>query len=181
MAREYYQKNYNWKPIVYDSQNAWNYLFGRATKEYAALLRVFSEIAKRDPDFKPRSFFDFGAGIGTGTWAAANLWRKSLYEYFVVDESRDMNDLSELLLRDGNMDKKMALKNVFYRQFLPAQDEVHIANAPLWCLFLSNSFLCAAFLFLSVQITFGPERVFIQRICEHEQANRGFDEFVEQV
>lgn len=120
----YYQKNYNWQPITYDTHTAWRYLFGRAAKEYAAIKQVLYEISKRDPEFKPRSFFDFGAGIGTGTWAASELWNTSLYEYFLVDESRDMNDLSELILRNGNENKNMTLKNVFFRQFLPASEEV---------------------------------------------------------
>lgn len=111
--------------MIYDEHKAWTYVFGRAAKEYAAILHVFSEIAKRDPEFKPRSFFDFGAGIGTGTWAATELWNKYLYEYFLVDESGEMNDLSELILRDGNENKNMTLRNVFYRQFLPASDEVN--------------------------------------------------------
>lgn len=124
VLRIYYRRNYNWKPIVYDENNAWSYLLGRGSKEYAAITKVFNEIVKRDPQFQPKSFFDFGAGVGTGTWAASQLWKESIYEYFLVDESRDMNDLSELILRDGNMDKNMTLRNVFYRQFLPAADEV---------------------------------------------------------
>lgn len=124
VLKVYYQKNYNWQPIVYDEHKPWTYLFGRAAKEYAAILYIFSEIARRDPKFEPRSFFDFGAGVGTGTWAAAELWKNSLYEYFLVDESVHMNNLSELILRDGNEDKQIRLKNVFYRQFLPASEEV---------------------------------------------------------
>lgn len=128
VLKVYYQKNYNWQPITYDSYKALTYMFGRAAKEYAAVKQVFNEIVKRDPDFKPRSFFDFGSGIGTGVWAASEFWKNTLYEYFLVDESRDMNDLSELILRDGNESKKMSLKNVFYRQFLPASDEVCFGN-----------------------------------------------------
>lgn len=63
-----------------------------------------------------------------GAWAASQLWKNTLYEYFLVDESSDMNDLSELILRDGNENKNMMLKNVFYRQFLPASDEVNLIH-----------------------------------------------------
>lgn len=100
------------------------YAMGRAALEYAVVQRIFNEIAHRHPDFKPRSFFDFGAGVGTGTWAASQLWKQSLYEYFLVDSSREMNDLSELILRDGDANKNMTLKNVYYRQFLPASNDV---------------------------------------------------------
>ncbi|XP_031627853.1 methyltransferase-like protein 17, mitochondrial [Contarinia nasturtii] len=123
VLRIYYQRNYNWKPIVYDEFRSRTHLFGRADKEYAAVLKVLSEIAKRDPQFQPHSFFDFGAGVGTGTWAVSELWKKSVYEYFLVDQSGQMNDLAELILRDGNDQKAVSLRNVFYRQFLPASDE----------------------------------------------------------
>lgn len=107
-------------------------MFGRGVKEYATIMQVFNEIVKRDPEFKPQSFFDFGAGIGTGCWAASELWKKTLHEYFLVDQSGDMNDLSELILRDGNENKNMSLKNVFYRQFLPASDEVNYTKQRLF-------------------------------------------------
>lgn len=124
MSKIFYQKNYNWQPIVYDESKAWAYVFGRAAKEYASIATILNEIARRDPDFQPESLFDFGSGIGTGTWAAAQLWKKSLVEYFLVDSSREMNDLSELILRDGVETKNITLRNVFYRQFLPVSDEV---------------------------------------------------------
>lgn len=124
VLKVFYKRNYNWQPILYDSYKASTYVFGRAAKEYAAIRQVFNEIVKRDPNFQPHSFFDFGAGVGTGTWAASEIFKNSLHEYFLVDESRDMNDLSELLLRDGNENKNITVKNVFYRQFLPASDEV---------------------------------------------------------
>lgn len=97
-------------------------MYGRAAKEYAVVLKIFSEIAKRDPEFKPRSFFDFGSGIGTGTWAASQLWEKSIFEYFCVDKSSEMNELSDLILRNAKKDKR---SNIFYRQFLPASEEVN--------------------------------------------------------
>lgn len=97
---------------------------GRSALEYAVVQRVFNEIAQRHPDFKPSSFFDFGAGVGTGTWAASQLWKQSLYEYFLVDNSREMNELSDLILRGGDANKHMSLKNVYYRQFLPASSDV---------------------------------------------------------
>lgn len=120
----FFQRNYTWKPIMYDSHNALTYLIGRSAQEYSVILKIFMEIEKRHPEFKPNSFFDFGAGVGTGTWAASALWKNSLYEYFLVDSSRDMNNLSELILRDGVGNKRMQLKNVYYRQFLPALTDV---------------------------------------------------------
>lgn len=121
----FYKNNYNWKPIEYTEATAWAYLYGRAAKEYAIILKIFSEIAKRDPEFKPRSFFDFGAGVGTGTWAASQLWQKWIFEYFCVDKSAEMNELSDLIIRGAKNEKR---KNIFRRQFLPASEQVNECN-----------------------------------------------------
>lgn len=120
----FYQRTYLWKPLVYDDYRALTYAIGRSALEYSTVQRVFNEIAQRHADFKPRSFFDFGAGVGTGTWAASQLWKRSLYEYFLVDSSREMNNLSDLILRNGDPNKHLSLKNVYYRQFLPASSDV---------------------------------------------------------
>ncbi|EAT44846.1 AAEL003822-PA [Aedes aegypti] len=114
------QQIYAWKPINYDEFKSLQYLLGRSAAEYATLIRVFDEIKQRDAQFKPRSFIDFGSGVGTGTWAVSNLWKEHIFEYVSIDASADMNDLAELILRGGEMNKAMSLRNVFYRQFLPA-------------------------------------------------------------
>lgn len=59
---------YHWEPIQYNQKIAFEYLVGRTPAEYATLYRIFYELAKRDPDFKPTSLFDFGSGIGSVVW-----------------------------------------------------------------------------------------------------------------
>lgn len=119
------QRQYAWRPLDYDAYRSLQYLVGRTPAEYAVLVRILGELARRRAgDFAPHSFFDFGAGVGTGTWAAAHFWGASLFEYYAVDASRDMNDLADLLLRDGDENRPLQLRNVNYRQFLPASAEV---------------------------------------------------------
>lgn len=62
------KKVYNWKAINYDVYNSLLYLLVRSAPEYAVLVKIFGEISSRDPEFKPKSFFDFGSGVGTATW-----------------------------------------------------------------------------------------------------------------
>lgn len=114
------QRVYGWEPVDYDHFTSLNYLVGRSVQEFAVLTKIFKEIQRRDPDFKPQSYFDFGSGVGTGVWAASELWKSSIYEYYLVDTSRFMNDLCDLVLRDGDANKDLRLRNVFFRQFLPA-------------------------------------------------------------
>lgn len=59
---------YNWKFMDYNEYNALVYLLGRFAPEHAVLTKVFSEIKMRDEGFKPRSFFDFGSGVGSAMW-----------------------------------------------------------------------------------------------------------------
>lgn len=120
------QRTYSWRPLEYDAYRSLQYLVSRAPPEFAVLVRIFGEIARRRPDFAPRSFFDFGSGVGTGTWAAAQQWRPSIFEYYLVDAARDMNDLADLLLRDGDENQSLKLRNVNFRQFMPASTEVSV-------------------------------------------------------
>lgn len=115
------QRTFAWKPISFKTDfEALVYTIGKFSKEYAVLVKIFKEIAHRQPDFKPRSFFDFGSGAGTGMWAASSVWSESIFEFLNVDSSKEMNELSNLIMRDGNENQQPVLKNVFYRQFLPA-------------------------------------------------------------
>jgi ribosomal protein RSM22 (predicted rRNA methylase) len=118
------QRVYGWQSIEYDDYKSLLYLFGRAPQEYATLIKIFSEIQKRDSTFKPRTFFDFGSGVGTSVWASSQIW-KSIYEYYLVDTSKYMNDLSDLMLRDGDENKNSWIKNVYHRQFLPSKHQTY--------------------------------------------------------
>ncbi|XP_041968664.1 methyltransferase-like protein 17, mitochondrial [Aricia agestis] len=115
---------YRWGNIMYDQPTSLQYLMVRAAPEYAVLLRILDEIKRRLPDYKPRSFFDFGSGIGTGTWAVNSMWPKEIYEYFTVDTSTHMNDLARLILCQGRDNVEMPFKAYFQRQFLPASADI---------------------------------------------------------
>lgn len=115
---------YRWGSIAYDKPTSLQYLMLRSAPEYAVLLRILDEINKVFPDYKPRSFFDFGSGVGTGTWAVNNYWKGDIFEYFCVDTSETMHDLARLILCSGKDNVEMPLKGYFQRQFLPASTEL---------------------------------------------------------
>lgn len=115
---------YRWGNIAYDKPTSLQYLMSRAAPEYAVLVRVLDEINKFNPDYKPRSFFDFGSGVGTGTWAVNHFWKNDIFEYFCVDTSSTMHDLARLILCQGKDNLEMPLKGYFQRQFLPASTDL---------------------------------------------------------
>ncbi|KAK1121564.1 hypothetical protein K0M31_010359 [Melipona bicolor] len=109
---------YNWAPIQYDTYTSLAYLTNRSMPEYSALYKVFNEIVNRDKNFTPQTLFDFGSGTGTVMWAASQFWVDTIKEYYCVDISKDMNELSEYLIKRTVPEIKQ--KYVFYRQFFPA-------------------------------------------------------------
>ncbi|XP_047111717.1 methyltransferase-like protein 17, mitochondrial [Schistocerca piceifrons] len=117
------QHLYKWQSIEYDKTKSLVYLIGRSAAEYAVLFRIMKEISKRVPEFQPKSLLDFGSGVGTAIWAVNSVWRETMKEYFCVDSSRDMNEISSLIVRDGNANKDLP-KGIFYRQFLPASHTI---------------------------------------------------------
>lgn len=68
-ARNILKQNvYNWQPINFDKFTCLTYLVGRGVQNYAVAHRILDEIKARDKDFKPKTLFDFGSGIGTVMW-----------------------------------------------------------------------------------------------------------------
>jgi ribosomal protein RSM22 (predicted rRNA methylase) len=50
------------------------YLLARLPATYAAMHAALGQVAKALPAFQPKSILDLGAGPGTASWAACELW-----------------------------------------------------------------------------------------------------------
>ncbi|KAE8633931.1 hypothetical protein XENTR_v10002154 [Xenopus tropicalis] len=115
---------YHWQPMSYTEELSLVYFAARFDGGYAAVTRALKEIHQRCPEFKPQTLLDFGSGTGSVTWAANNLWGKSLVEYMCVDSAAPMNRLSELVLKGGSESGEMHISGVYFRQFLPLSPKV---------------------------------------------------------
>ncbi|XP_058793380.1 methyltransferase-like protein 17, mitochondrial [Phymastichus coffea] len=111
------QSIFNWKPLDYHGYRTALYMVTRCVAEYAALTSIFKEINKRDPEFKPRTVFDFGSGVGTVLWAATQYW-KNIEEYVGIDISNDMNDLAEEIFSYS----PTKVKGIYHKQYLPVSN-----------------------------------------------------------
>ncbi|XP_076286686.1 ribosome assembly protein METTL17, mitochondrial [Lasioglossum baleicum] len=109
---------YNWVSINYDQDTCLSYAVSRSPAEYCVLYKIFNEIKVRDADFAPKSVFDFGSGVGTVMWATSEFWVRSIKEYYCVDASVSMNELSAYLVK--RIRPTINFNYVFHRQFLPA-------------------------------------------------------------
>ncbi|XP_076061612.1 ribosome assembly protein METTL17, mitochondrial [Oratosquilla oratoria] len=124
LVRQLKKEVYNWKPIHYNAYQSKIHMAARLAPEYAALMRVFHEIKRRDPSFSPVTFLDFGSGIGSGIWAVDSTWENTCKEVVMVDPSVDMNNLNNYLLEATDEKQEVRKGATFYKQFLPASDSI---------------------------------------------------------
>lgn len=56
--------------LEYQREHAVAFLARKMPYHYYVYRRLFHELSERMPDFKPQSALDYGAGLGSGLWAA---------------------------------------------------------------------------------------------------------------
>jgi len=71
---------------IRDTTDVAAYLATRLPATYAAVMAALDAIADRAPNFAPQSLLDFGAGPGTASWAAAQIW-PSLRDITMLDRN----------------------------------------------------------------------------------------------
>ncbi|KAK2550969.1 Methyltransferase-like protein 17 [Acropora cervicornis] len=107
----------------YNKRESAAYAASRIPSSYGATLRVFHEISRCEPDFKPETLLDFGSGTGMAVWAAHEKWGDSIREYQCVDVSQDMIDVAQNLLRGGEETKdSLRIPRVYFKRFLPVSN-----------------------------------------------------------
>lgn len=82
--------------VVSRSTDAVAYALSRMPATFAAVASVFEEVRARAPGFAPDRLLDIGAGPGTATWAAAEVFPE-LQSARLVDRSRDFLRLARQL------------------------------------------------------------------------------------
>ena len=78
------------------------YLTSRLPATYATISSVLKELAYVMPEFKPQSLLDIGAGPGTASWAALNVWPE-LTNISMVEPDARFIDLAKLLATQSNI------------------------------------------------------------------------------
>ncbi|KAF2073375.1 hypothetical protein CYY_005320 [Polysphondylium violaceum] len=93
------------KPVItYGQGQALAYISHRLPGVYGCTHRVFSEIATRAPNFKPKTMLDFGSGPGTVIWSAREIWGESLEKIRAVEPSSFMIDVAKKMLEGDTND-----------------------------------------------------------------------------
>jgi ribosomal protein RSM22 (predicted rRNA methylase) len=85
--------------VIADSDDALAYALARMPATFAAVAACLAEIARRRPDYAPSSLLDAGAGPGTATWAAAQIF-PALDGFTQLDTNPALRGLAVDLVRD---------------------------------------------------------------------------------
>ncbi|MBW7964391.1 small ribosomal subunit Rsm22 family protein [Bradyrhizobium sp. BR 10261] len=76
------------------------YALARMPATYAAVAASLSALAEIAPDFAPETLLDVGAGPGTASWAAAEVF-SSLQDFTLLDANAPLSRLALELARDS--------------------------------------------------------------------------------
>lgn len=86
--------------VVLTPDDALAYALARLPATYAADIAAFSAVAEACPDFAPATLLDAGAGPGTASWAALEVWPQ-IEAALMLDESGPFLDLARILGEAG--------------------------------------------------------------------------------
>jgi len=64
---------------------------------YFVYKRIFTESRKRMPDFNPTSVLDYGAGLGSGAWAAHHVFPDKVERVAAVEPNVNMRKLGKYM------------------------------------------------------------------------------------
>ena len=89
-------------PQIYGPRETLAYTTRRIVPVYSVLRRVFEEIKRRRPGFRPESMLDFGAGPAPSVWSSHSVWPDTLGfskgSFSLIEPSRSMRELGQDLL-----------------------------------------------------------------------------------
>jgi ribosomal protein RSM22 (predicted rRNA methylase) len=106
------------------------YLVTRLPATFAACEQVLGEIARLKPDFAPESLLDLGAGPGTASWAAAQVW-PGLREFALLEGNSDFAQLGRTLAKNSERLSRAnwAIADLESTKELPSADVVVLSYA----------------------------------------------------
>jgi ribosomal protein RSM22 (predicted rRNA methylase) len=85
---------------ILDETDALAYALTRLPATYAASVDALGRLAEQAPDFRPRRMLDLGAGLGTASVAAGEIWPE-IESFTLLDRSRAFLETAARLAASG--------------------------------------------------------------------------------
>lgn len=106
--------------IEYSPQLAVAYLYSRMPQTYNVLIRILKELKSRNPDWKPKSVLDYGAGLGSGILSVLNEFGfDTIKKMACVEPNKFMRKLGRYLVENTHEDKDLDIVWVESLAMLP--------------------------------------------------------------
>lgn len=84
--------------IEYNPSFAVAYLYSRAPHTMNIIIRILKEVKDRNPDFRPQSVLDYGAGLGSGILASMEVFGSGLNKFAAVEPNKYMRKLGRFVV-----------------------------------------------------------------------------------
>ena len=124
--------------LEYGEREAMAYLAWQMPFAYGCIERIFTDLRKRLPDFRPQNIFDFGVGPGTAVLAAEQIWNGSVKEIYGVDISEPMLAVANRLLEGIQRPPENPIEKIHFKRFLSFVDSSHKYNLTVAAFSLSD-------------------------------------------
>jgi ribosomal protein RSM22 (predicted rRNA methylase) len=114
--------------VVASDTDALAYALARMPATYAAVAAGLEALQVARPDFSPTSMIDLGAGPGTATFAAAEVFA-SLARFALTDTNEHLHALARVLMRGNDRLRGAQYKFSSARAFLNGVDDADLVVA----------------------------------------------------
>jgi ribosomal protein RSM22 (predicted rRNA methylase) len=97
--------------VIQSGLDALAYATVRMPATYAAIRASLGAAADIVPDFAPQSLLDIGAGPGTASWAARDLW-PSISQATLIDRNSHLLEIARRMAAASSLEAKFILSDV---------------------------------------------------------------------
>lgn len=104
--------------VEYGDREVMAYLAWQMPFAYGCVERIFADLGRRLPGFRPASIFDFGVGPGTAILVAEQIWPGSLKKVYGVDTSEPMLVMAGRLLAEIQRSLENPIETIQFKRFL---------------------------------------------------------------
>jgi ribosomal protein RSM22 (predicted rRNA methylase) len=118
-------------PFIGSESDAAAYAAFRMPATYAAVVAALSELQASAPNYRPESLLDVGAGPGTATWAATQVW-PDLSEAILLERNEHMILLGKGLAQRANahLVRDLVIASYLVGEIRPAERDAFVDR--LW-------------------------------------------------
>jgi ribosomal protein RSM22 (predicted rRNA methylase) len=125
LHEEYADREKSYGPITLKSiDDTLAYLALRTPATFAQIYSTFTQIQELIPSWQPKTLLDLGAGPGTGSWAANEIW-PSITESLSLDRHYDFLTIGKQIESKAELQIEMQWQQKDFRESIETDDKTY--------------------------------------------------------